>query len=225
MDHVILLELKRVVERAVRPVRATLGRKRQMREELLAHLAAIFEEEADRLGDEQAALRQAQQRFGDPMELAGQLQQAVPRWDRRRAIFENMGCQPGESAWHLAGKHFLTVLLICAIWTPIWLLLHGNAEIPGPPESQRLYVMVLIGCVPLMALFNVFFSVLVAPLLDKIGPRLASKRRGRVLLAGLSVLVVFSGVVLPPYWIGTAILFALIVRQTIKQWRYDVDWV
>ncbi len=52
MDDVILQELKRVVEQAVRPVRATMARKRRMREELLAHLTAIFEEEAGKLGDE-----------------------------------------------------------------------------------------------------------------------------------------------------------------------------
>ena len=40
MNEVTLKELKIVVERAVRPVRATLARKRKMREELLAHLTA-----------------------------------------------------------------------------------------------------------------------------------------------------------------------------------------
>ena len=33
----------------MRPVRATIARKRKMREELLAHLMAIFEEEAKTL--------------------------------------------------------------------------------------------------------------------------------------------------------------------------------
>ena len=139
MNDVTLQELKRVVEQAVRPVRATMARKRRMREELLAHLMAIFEEEAERLGDEQAALEQAKQRFGDPRELTGQLQQAVPRWDRCRSILENMGCQPGESAWHLAAKHFLAMLLIysamaanMACWpTEIC------ADL-GPVEAQRI---------------------------------------------------------------------------------------
>ena len=82
MDDLVLQELKRVVEEGVRPVRATMARKCRMREELLAHLAAIFEEEAGKLGDEQAALDQAKRRFGDPQELTEQLQQAVPRGDR-----------------------------------------------------------------------------------------------------------------------------------------------
>ena len=79
MNDVILKELKIVVERAVRPVRATMTRKRRIREELLAHLTAIFEEEAARLGDEQAALERAAERFGDPAELTPELQQSVPR--------------------------------------------------------------------------------------------------------------------------------------------------
>ena len=140
MDDVILQELKRVVERAVRPVRATMARKRRMREELLAHLVAIFEEEAGKLGDEQAALEQAKQRFGDPRELTGQLQQAVPWLDRFRSILENMGCQPGESAWHLAGRHFLVMLAIYPFlcWHYAMLAL-GKLPNMGPMESQRLF--------------------------------------------------------------------------------------
>ena len=45
----------------------------------LAHLAAIFEEEAEKLGDERAALDRARRRFGDPRELTGELQETVPR--------------------------------------------------------------------------------------------------------------------------------------------------
>jgi len=74
-------ELKIVVERAVRPVRATIARKRKIREELLAHLVSIFEEEMQRAGDEQAALDQAKQRFGNVRELSEQIQGAIPRRD------------------------------------------------------------------------------------------------------------------------------------------------
>ena len=38
MNDVTLKELKIVVEQAVRPVRATMARKRRIREELLIHL-------------------------------------------------------------------------------------------------------------------------------------------------------------------------------------------
>ena len=79
MNDETLRELKIVIERAVRPVRASMARRRKMREELLAHLVSIFEEEASH-GDEQAALERTQERFGDPRELSRQLQQTVLRF-------------------------------------------------------------------------------------------------------------------------------------------------
>jgi hypothetical protein len=56
MNESILTQLKVIVERAVRPVRASTSRKRKMREELLAHVVGVFEEECARLGDDRAAL-------------------------------------------------------------------------------------------------------------------------------------------------------------------------
>ena len=83
MNDTVLTELKAIVERAVRPVQATMARKRKMGEELLAHLVSIFEEEARR-GDGQTAIERARERFGDPERLSGQLQESVPYWDRYR---------------------------------------------------------------------------------------------------------------------------------------------
>jgi ATP-dependent Clp protease ATP-binding subunit ClpC len=80
MNESTLTQLKTLVERAIRPVRASMSRKRKMQEELLAHVTTVFEEEA-RLGDEQAALERTAQRFGNPSELTGQLQQSVPTSD------------------------------------------------------------------------------------------------------------------------------------------------
>ena len=54
MNESTLIQLKIMVERAVRPVRASISHKRKMREELLAHVSDVFEEEA-RLGDGPAA--------------------------------------------------------------------------------------------------------------------------------------------------------------------------
>ncbi len=223
MYDVTLKELKSVVEQAVRPVRATMARKRQMREELLAHLTAIFAEEAKTLGDEQAALAQAKRRFGDPRELTTQLQQAVPRWDRCRSILEKMGCQPGESAWHLAAKHFLAMLLIYLLWLPTWMLVFDKVPNPGPVEVHRLFAFVLAGALLLAVLFNVILSLVLAPLLDKVGPVLASTLRGRILLAVVCGLVMLCGIVLPTFT-GAAVLLILMARQAVKQWRYQADW-
>jgi hypothetical protein len=51
MSEDVLIKLMVLVERAVRPVRTNFSRKRQMREELLAHVTAIFEEEVEKSGD------------------------------------------------------------------------------------------------------------------------------------------------------------------------------
>ncbi len=75
-------ELMVHVERAVRAVHAIPARKRRMRQELLAHLTGLVEEEKARGGDEQQALARALQRFGDPADLSRDLQASVPRLER-----------------------------------------------------------------------------------------------------------------------------------------------
>lgn len=82
MNDQVLKELDAIVDRAVQPIRATMSRKRQMREELLAHLESIFAEAVEKLGDETLALQEAKSRFGDPRELSGQLQRSVSGWNR-----------------------------------------------------------------------------------------------------------------------------------------------
>ena len=99
MNESTLTQLKVIVERAVRPVRASTSRKRKMREELLAHVVGVFEEEAARLGDERAALERTALRFGNPAELTRQLQESVPARDAVRRYWEG---RPGEPAWRTA---------------------------------------------------------------------------------------------------------------------------
>jgi hypothetical protein len=94
MNESTLIRLKIIVERAVRPVRASTVRKRKMREELLAHVVGVFEEEAARLGDDRAALEWTALRFGNPAEVTSQLQDSVPAGDRIARFFEG---QPGEA--------------------------------------------------------------------------------------------------------------------------------
>ena len=56
MNESTLTQLKIFVERVVRPVRASIRRKRKMREELLAHVTSVFAEESTTLGDERLQL-------------------------------------------------------------------------------------------------------------------------------------------------------------------------
>ena len=82
-----LAQLK-FVERIVRPVRCTTPRKRKMREELLAHLSAIYDEELSRTSDPDAAWHTAVERFGAPAELTCELQHSVSWSDRVSYYFE-----------------------------------------------------------------------------------------------------------------------------------------
>jgi hypothetical protein len=78
----VRIEQMRIVERIVRPLRASTPRKRKMREELLAHLSAIYDQELVRLHTPGAALKASAERFGNPGELAEQLQAALPFLER-----------------------------------------------------------------------------------------------------------------------------------------------
>lgn len=85
------LSLRKQVERAVRPVRAGKRRKLLMREELLAHLVALYEEERSRrpdAGTADAALREALARFGDPAALTVELSGSVG-WQERWKFHED----------------------------------------------------------------------------------------------------------------------------------------
>ena len=99
MNDSTLTGLKIIVERAVRPVRASTARKRRMREELLAHVVGVFEEESARLGDERAVVERTALRFGNPAEVTRELQESVPGRDAVRRYWEG---RPGEPAWRTA---------------------------------------------------------------------------------------------------------------------------
>ncbi len=74
-----MIELRKQVERIVRPIRASNRRKDRMREELLAHLTTIYGEEIEKTHDDAAgALAAASERFGDPVALRAELQASVP---------------------------------------------------------------------------------------------------------------------------------------------------
>jgi hypothetical protein len=69
-----------------------------MRQELLAHLTNLVEEEKARGGDEREALARALQRFGDPAGLSRELQASVPRLEQWLGQLANGFLRrPGES--------------------------------------------------------------------------------------------------------------------------------
>jgi len=140
MNEPTLTRLKVIVERAVRPVRASTDRKRKIREELLAHVSAVYEEESARLGDEQTALARAEERFGNPAELTTQLQEAVPSGDRlMRGVEALVGHRPGESALCRAARHALVMFaIIGALFLPVMIVQERWSEWPFPVGAALL---------------------------------------------------------------------------------------
>ncbi len=118
-------ELEVHVERAVRGVHAGPARKRRMRQELLAHLTGLVEEEKARGGDERQAIARALRRFGDPVGLSRDLQASVPRLERWLSQWFSRG--PGEgglrhgariaalgAAGVVVGLHVIPLVLVVA---------------------------------------------------------------------------------------------------------------
>lgn len=108
-----LLQMK-IVERAVRPVLANIVRKRRMRDEMLAHLSAIYDEELTRSGDPNAAVKAASERFGSPAELTAELQATVPKHEQWEMGLDRLfGWRAPETAlrWMLRlSTHLLLVM-------------------------------------------------------------------------------------------------------------------
>ena len=125
MNESTLTQLKIIVERAVRPVRATTSRKRKMREELLAHVTAVFEEEA-KVHEESVALARMAARFGDVGELTGQLQAAVPASDALAYAMESfVGIGMREPVWRRAWRYAVVIGMFCACLLVASILVSG----------------------------------------------------------------------------------------------------
>jgi hypothetical protein len=122
-------QLKVLVERVVRPLKASTARKRKVREELLGHVTAVFEEEA-RKADEAAALDKTRLRFGAAEELTAQLQMSMQASDTINYYLERLLAPPGESVWRCAVRHALIAVVASAvIFAAAWSLTAQPSEI------------------------------------------------------------------------------------------------
>jgi hypothetical protein len=152
MTDDISKELKIGVERAVRPLWATAARKHRIREELLAHVTAIFDEELENHHDASVALRRAQERFGDPRQLTRQLQRTVPLWNRI-AHLGDVGSlsRPGESFLRVAGRITLLTLAANAVMPLVVLpIVHFAGRPDDFPFTARVLLSIATLNIPLM---------------------------------------------------------------------------
>jgi hypothetical protein len=110
------LELRKQIERTVRPVRAGRDRKLVMREELYSHLTSLYLEETKQQPTEQAALAAALQRFGEPAALTKELDVSVG-WLERYAYYGDFftfcfSPRSGEPLVRFALRHCLVFWLL-----------------------------------------------------------------------------------------------------------------
>jgi hypothetical protein len=207
--------LKVVVERAVRPVRATRPRKRRMREELLGHLTSIFDEEVRRSGDEQTALDEAKRRFGDPRVLASELQDSVPRTGRFAYFFEQQP-HPGESAISYAARNAVLVVFLYAAAIAILLPL---MSLHGLLETDTRFVGYLVHIGVAVALLMLVVSLLLS------GLRLAIFRGEAKRSFGSLVMVTgFYGLLALLCPVLGLPLLAMTAKPLYRELRYQQEW-
>jgi hypothetical protein len=144
MNQSSLTQLKIIVERPVRPVRASTLHKRKMREELLAHVSGVFEEEFAQLSDERAALDRTAQRFGNPNELTGQLQESVCASDGIHCLLDKLWFRSGESRGRRILRYGTWYVLILMVFLPTWyawvqLCAWLVRAVEWPAEEARLF--------------------------------------------------------------------------------------
>jgi hypothetical protein len=144
MNESTLTQLKIIVERAVRPLRASRTRKRRIREELLAHVTVAFEEEAARSSDEQTALQCTEQRFGNPTDLTNQIQESISNSDYVIGLLENLDWRPDESTLRRAMRYVLVIdVLVLMIQLTAWFLLQGWISQWPKPAVQLIFILTL----------------------------------------------------------------------------------
>jgi hypothetical protein len=155
-------ELMVQVERVVRPVPAGARRKDRMREELLAHLTSIYEEERARRGDERAAREEAVRRFGESAALTHRLQESLNWGDRLSYLAERwLGWRAKESAarhaWRVAASIFVILtayaLAVAAAWlTDRLVTRQGLHNLPRVLLTAAAFVAIGTGAVFLLGL-------------------------------------------------------------------------
>jgi hypothetical protein len=149
MNESTLTQLKIIVERAVRPVRASITCKRKMREELLAHVSGAFEDELARVQDEHAALERTRVRFGNPAEMANELQDSVRISDRVWRFWEG---RPGESTLRFA-------LRCVSMQAAVGLAIFGAVLIASGWDRAWSYAELIAVCSPLVFGLPVFVGL------------------------------------------------------------------
>jgi hypothetical protein len=204
----VRLEQIKIVERCVRPVTAATARKRKMRDELLAHLSTIYQQELTATGDAEMALNQARQRFGDPTDLARQLQDALPSVERFAYRMERIfGWRAPESAARYVLRQsmlsFLVVACVCALAVAV------HTTVNGVSDMQLKSFRLAGGLMVLVPLDQFLLGILYFKMRDLMWGAFGTRRslRRATLCAALTSVTVF----------GSGMAFLLIATADLKQ--------
>lgn len=246
-DDATPIELKVLVERAVRPVHAGMVRKRRMREELLAHLVAIYDEELAGGGGDAASNVAATERFGDPDEVTRELERTVSLLDRYVWFFERYAPDPRESFLRLGVR---SLIWSVAVFVPTFGLIAVLEEIRGRPNPWWFVGMVLLHLLIISTVFGACGAFLGYRMACAVGGSADERSTRKALAYGLVSMLFIPALVLYTYvaftWTYgaeftdakfraypllacisaplTPIVLLLASRQQAEQIRYEREW-
>ena len=123
MNDAVLNDLTSHVTQAIGALPAFRARRQRIQEELLAHLLDIYDEELERLQDEQVAAERAKQRFGRADDLRSELATAVP-WVERLIL---LICGKGSIMWR-----WLWIVGVLAVFVGMGFVLPAVAQLRSP---------------------------------------------------------------------------------------------
>ncbi len=185
------IELMKTVERAVRPVHAGTPWKRKTREELLAHLTTIYDEEKQRASDPATAMAAAIVRFGDPGELAHELETSLSTAERRQYFVERwFGWRAPESAARYMVRQAIQSFSILAVACAV--IAAGTFAFAGFHGNIGTIVRGPIAFLVLTPLAQFLLGLFYYRMRDAIhGPTWASKSKPKAVLFGILIGVSF----------------------------------
>lgn len=119
MNDDVLTQLKVHVEKAVRPLRISLLRKKRMREDLLAHIIEIYDDETANADDEQEILQRTFERFGEPSEITAEMRKGVSLMEGISWLIEFGRIRPGENYLSVLWRHLLAGVVWVLLVLPL----------------------------------------------------------------------------------------------------------
>jgi hypothetical protein len=180
----------KLVERCVRPVRASAPRRRKMREELLAHLSGIYEEELARGSNPAVALHAAVDRFGDPVALAAELNRSLPLSERLgRYINPNLTRRPNESPARYMLRVAAGITAFVAIFHCILILL---VTFKDGWNTSLILAKPILAALPFMFVDTLVLGLLYLKLRDAMWGTPWTQRSKRLVLAAGALITLVS---------------------------------